>query len=371
METPMKTVSVRPALLFLIAGSVGLLLSCGTSHESTRLQKGIDSLGLQIVQLRLNNVQHVMRISLLIDAAADSILRASQDQDVRRKAHQWRIFAVPAFRQALLFSDPAGATLDGWTCSVQMRQFFTVGRGSAFFGDQQPIAIRTSEKIESIFMSYDGDSSYVERFKTVEGKLEDWASEHPIEGSFYDRTSIIPYMKQFHVDLDEGAFGSIEALAADVRSLSTNINLLAAQVPREARWHGEYLLSELGAEDRLNMLEADVTSMTGVLARMIALLEQGDLTIDIKALQTLHGDFLRLEQRLAEERELILNDVNRQRIETLARTEAMVERSLAFTQSNATGLIDHLVWRVAQLLMAAAVAVALFVGVMVMLKKAA
>lgn len=311
-----------------------------------------------------------MRISLLIDAAADSILRGSQNQNVRRKAHQWRIFAVPAFRQALLFTDPAGATLDGWTLSVQMRQFFTIGSGSTFFGDQQPIAIRTSEKIESIFKSYEGDSSQVERFKALEGKVEDWASTHPIEGSFYDRTSIIPHMEQFHVDINEGAIGSIEALSADVRSLSTNINLLAAQVPREARWHSEYLLSELGAEPRLTMLETEITSMTGALARLAALLERGDLTLDIRSFQLLHEDLLRLEERLAEERELILNDVNRQRTETLERTEAMVERSLAFTQSNATDLIDHLVWRVAQLLMAAAVAVALFVGAMTMLKKA-
>jgi hypothetical protein len=348
----MDIISARRTLIVILIASAGAFWNCGTTRPDSRLQGAADSLGLQMAQLRLNNVQRAARISLLIDAAADSILRESNDRKVSRNAHQWRIFAVPVFRQSLFFSDPGAATLDAWTCSVQMRQFFTVGSGNSFFGDQQAIAVRTAQKIESIFKDYGDDAQQVARFENLEARLEEWASSHPIEGSLYDRTSIIPYLKEFQVDIDQGVVGSVQEIAVDVRALSTHLNLFAAQIPREARWHGEYLLAEMDAEARLDEIEADAARVTDALGRVMAQIESGELAIDIKALRSLHSDILRLEQRIGEERALVLDEVSRQRIETLARIDALVERSLAEASSSATDLVDHLVWRAIQLLAA-------------------
>jgi hypothetical protein len=339
--------------LFFSIFILGFLTSgCASTQVESRLQEQMDSLGVRATQLRLINLERATRFSLTIEAASDSIIRSTNDPEIRDRALEWRIYMVPTFRQILFSPDPAAGSLDGWVCSIQMRQFFTIGEGSSYFGTLQEIAIRTAAQLESDFTIVRGGSSAHEMLLRIAKQALEWSSNHPMAGPYYARTSVIPFLKDFQMDIDYGLTGTLGNIAVDVRAISSRIDLLSAQLPREARWQAEYMMSDLEVGGRLDSLTVNLAAIMSALARLTTTMERGSLTIDIKSLRTLHEDIRRLEEMVMPQREIVLEEIDRQRLETLARIEAATDLVLARATSNATGLADHLFWRFA-LLMAA------------------
>lgn len=277
------------------------------------------TLWVNTAEIRLHNLERASQFGLVISAAADTILRQSSDPGVRKRAHKLRMYTVPMFRQILFFPDAGAASVDGWSYAVQLRQFFTEGRGGEFFGVHQGLVVGTVKRIESHFHDVGKKPEEIETFKRIRATIEQWASSHPIMNDFYARRSVIPFLEEFQVDTDRRLTGTVGNIALDVRSISIRIDLLAAQLPQEARWQAEYAMENLGVGSRLDDRLAVVTASV---ERLTALLEQGKLAFDIRSLQSLHADIARLEERLAIERELIFVEIERQRLETLAQVEA-------------------------------------------------
>jgi len=344
-------------LLFLHLALVG----CADTQVVSALQKDLDSLGLTTRQVRLSNLDRVRRFSTTIESAADSIAASETDPEIRENALLWKISGIPAFRQALLFPDPGVATVDAWVLSIQTRQFFTTGSGNQLFGSSQDIAVRAISSIEQDF-EYRGKELYkAGRYDELSSKAEQWALKHPIADRFYNRPSVVTSLKEFEFEVGSGMGGAVGNIAQDVHDISTRLNLYAAQLPGEARWQAEYLLARAGLEEKFGAVEMDVAAVADAVNRLTILAERGKLVIDIKALQALEEDVRRLEATISTERAVVLEDVNRQRLETIAKIDAIAQREMRQVSDGAIALIDHLVWRVVQVAGGCAVVVGCFV----------
>ncbi|MDH4070487.1 MAG: hypothetical protein OEV30_08685 [Ignavibacteria bacterium] len=338
-----------PGITLLLPAVIALISGCASTQVESRLQKGLDSLGVNTAEVRLHNLERASQFGLMISAVADTILRQSSDPGVRRRAHELRMYTVPMFRQILFFPDAGAASVDGWSFAVQLRQYFTEGRGKEAFGAHQGLIVSTVATIESQFHDVGKKPEEIDKFNRIRANVEQWASSHPITNDFYARPSVIPFLEEFQVDIDHGLTGTVGNIALDVRAISIRIDLLAAQLPQEARWQAEYLMENMGVGGRLDRLDDQLAIVTESVERLTSLLEKGNLAIDIRSLRSLHSDIARLEERLSSERELVFEEIERQRLETLAQVEAAGGRILTQTTTNATDLIDHLVWRIALL----------------------
>jgi hypothetical protein len=231
-----------------------------------------------------------------------------------------------------------------------MRLYFTTGAGGSLFGPYQYLAVVAARSIEATFDLAVTDTAGSEKMKRVSQQAEQWAEDHPILGPYYDRPSAIPFLREFQVEAETGFGGTLGDISQDVRSISGRINLLAAQVPREARWQAEYMVSEAEIGSRFDSLSRDLGATMRTLRSLAAAAESGEIAIDVRSLQTLHSDIVRLMEQIGVEREIVLADVASQRTETLARIDALADRVLAQASFSATDLIDHFIWRVALLL---------------------
>ena len=344
-----------------LASVFGLILAgCGSAHVESSFQGGLDTLGLTASRVALLNLERNSRFSLVIEAAADSIARLSSDRQVKRNAMRWKLAAIPAMREALFFGDPAVGSMDAWAFTFQMQDYLENGGGKDLFGEFQPIALRVCAKLDSMLTGERTDSSVHAYSLTLRGQIRKWARALPIENSLLERPTVV----QDLADLDLAGSTSLGGIVGDigqsVRDLSARVNIYATQVPKEARWQVEYLAQEYRIDERLDTLDSQAADITKEINRLVGLIEGGGVTIDIRALKQLREDLLRLEDILATERVRILADVDRQRLETIAAVERLSEATMKQAEARGIAIVDHLMWRVAQILAGLAFFVMLF-----------
>jgi hypothetical protein len=338
-------------LSFVVVSMLWLLIlqGCTGSGETSVFQSQLDSLGVTVNQVRIANLHKSIKIANLVEQAADSIRAGSQDPVVRENALVWKLFVVPDFRRVLLYSDPAAAALDGQAFAVQMRHYLDGGPGNSLFGDRQHIAVGAARSVESLFTAIVDTTGSVELKERVNRRVEEWAREHPIEHRTFDRESAVPFLTKLRIGYTPSLPRTAGDIAEGVSSITNHLNLYAAQVPREARWQAEYVIDDLKLESRMDSLQwladralASVDSLTQIIA-------SGSIAIDIRELESLHDDIAMLERKISSEREIVLADVERQRLETLRDVERLGNEILERSSGEAVVIIDHLMVRVAQL----------------------
>ena len=320
----------------LIAGMI--ISGCFTTHDVSPFQTNLDSLGVTTNQVRLANYERCRRIAIVIEHAADSIIALSQDPKIAQASRSWKSSAVPAFRQILLFEDPIAAALDGFAYAVQMHQYFVDGEGRTMFGDLQPIARRCAENVRALFPATTDEQRIVT-------SIESWARQHQIQNELFDRASIIPDLKQLQLGSETSVGGAVGDISLEIRDLSDRLNLMAMQIPREARWQVEYLLAETNLGMRIDSLEMRAGSIAQAAARLQSAIRDGDIRVEVRSLERLHSDIAELEKFISDERSITLKDIDRQRIETLRDLEHIATTSLQTTAQAASDMIDRLMMR--------------------------
>ncbi len=341
----------------------GILAGCASTHVDSPFQRQLDSLGVTSNALRAKNIDRAVRIGLLIEVACDSILDLSDDHEVEQNARQWRSYAIPGIRHALSFSDPATATLDGWAFAIQQKKYLTTGEGRLMFGPQQGIAIRAAAIIEELFAAGHPFEDGGEAFRV---RIQDWADSHLIKNDFFERESLIPSLKALNINQGESVGSSVGEIANDLRDVSNRLSLYTAQLPREIRWQGEYLLEELQVENRLDSLNALVSGMVEAVDQLTKTMNDGELIVDVHGLRELREDILLLKQQISTERELLMADVNRQRVETMREAERMTRELMKEFRTPAKDLIDYVLFR---MMIAALIVLAIVLALMFWLRR--
>lgn len=197
----------------------------------------------------------------VVEKAADEIAEEADDPDVLRNALRWKIQAVPEAQLAGLRLAPVAGIMDLWTFSVQMHLFFAVGAGREVFGEQQELAVRASQRLRDEMADVARHAVDPEQFEATEQRITDWAEDHPLESLTFARDSIIPDFAEASRRSEDvfGSMGTIEDVAV---AGEASLAILAASLPRQARWQAELVLHEMlrGEEGRTLLLAAEEAS---------------------------------------------------------------------------------------------------------------
>jgi hypothetical protein len=344
--------AARGALTILFGS--GVLLSGGTGCISTETTSGIaeslDSLGVSLRAIRETNVRFAHRDGLAIEQAADSIIRLARTSALRLEAYRWKMYHIPVIRQVYAQGDPIASRIDALACALQSDAYLRTGLGSNRFGEHQQIALNATSGILSRLERTLHEGITPADYDTLVRFAAGWSRDHPIDNHVFERPSIIGDMQRYFSRQEYSLGSAVGRIADDVDDLSGRLSVLAAQLPREARWQGAYLVEDLGLATRLESLDSTVSGLTSSLRRIERALLNGDIVVDLESLRSLHTD---LEAALATarvEREHILAEIDRQRLATLDTLDVRLGRSISRTAEEIEGILSTLLWKTALVL---------------------
>ena len=122
------------------------------------------------------------RFAYRIEHAADLIISATDEREVKREAVLWKIRSITKCREALYRDAPQLTAVDQWTLCVQLRQYLTQGDGQKLFGQWQSIAVAAVTASEEDFLKLVSIYIPQHQFDQARRELEAWCERHPIRG---------------------------------------------------------------------------------------------------------------------------------------------------------------------------------------------
>ena len=345
----------RAALVMSILMAIS---GCMSTQTVSPVGERLDSLGVSYRGARDANIRLAYQDGLVVEQAADSIIRLAPDRAIALSAHRWKIYGIPVIRQIYSQSDPLLAAADALAFSLQCRDYFTTGLGNNRFGEYQPIAVRAVEVNAQRLIDVNRERLTAADFDSLMSRLSRWVTKYPITNDVFSRRSVFADLDAVLAHQDHSVGSAVGRIADDVGDLSGRLSLFAAQLPREARWQGEYILTEVALEERLNRVDTTIAVLTSTLEAMEQDIRAGTIVVDIAGLRTLHSDIQATLALLSEERAILVSEVERIRLETLAATEEAVERISGHALDRIMETIDGVLWKVAGFCVAGFVAVA-------------
>jgi len=233
----------RTGMRVVLLGGVCLVLAMPgcikTPTKSPLMEQAPDLVDITAMQLRQKVYDFADRFARVVESAADTIMRSSQDPDVRERALLWKLEAITEVHRAGFKTDPLAGLVDMAVLCGQMVAYFRHGAGSDLFGPHQPIAIEAAESLhhdiwllaESLTLS--GDPA------AAREAIVEFVAAHPIRDQLFLRDSEAALWEEFQKGRKVGAGGIIGGINEALDDLSKRMTLYAAHLPREARWHAE------------------------------------------------------------------------------------------------------------------------------------
>jgi hypothetical protein len=362
----------------LAASSVG----CGVSMRAPRIDSRAETMAVNVNQARLKMRSLVGPLSGEIEHTADQIAAGTADPDVRRAAIRWKIEAVPTLTAALFQPEAFTALLDTWVFFNQMADFFETGAGRNQLGDSAPVAAATSRRLEqevadvAATMTVGGDVSRLRAF------AKQWAADHPIRNAIPDRPTALARALEREVPESWSTGEAAAEFTTSVDDLNRKIDVYGGQLFRQARWEAELFGSDLRLADLPPLTERAVLSAERATAtldriapdfeRAVAVAESTPALVASERKATIEAvsqDLTRTIAFLQQERIAALQQVTAERIAAISAINQTVtdERKALHEDIKRDGLelVDHAVWRLAQL--TAAALIVLGVGTVAML----
>jgi hypothetical protein len=345
------------------------------------------SVSAAVLRARLNDL--VERFAGQIELTADRIGAETDDGALRRQALVLKVDAIPAVYAAGFRVDPLAAIVDVWGFAFQFRQYFQVGAGQNDFGPRQ---LLVQECARDLLTDADAFIKAIairpEHFDQARAKVEGWAKTHPVEHAFSARASGAALVADLRSD-DRNVFLDVGTVSDVIENLSERLNTYAAQLPKQARWHTELLLTEMANAHNLDGALGDVHEIGTAARRATDLLSDapGLLRAERENLLETERDILSTERRalladvqsqrvqtlkymtaerlaiLAAAREegmALVAALRRERIETLEEVDAIRTRAIDSAMAGFRDLVDYTLWRVVPLTLVLMLAAAMF-----------
>ena len=270
----------------------------------------------------------------IIEKSGDEIIALTNDPAVKRKALLWKMNSIPAVYKAFYNPKPLLAMLDSWALSLQMKQFFKSEAGQKAFGKWHiygwdAAVLMETQMVELVkLMSPAGDISLAENF------IQSWSDDHPIQIPFFVRESMVPLLSSGSAEKALSAFQAAAKLPYQLDDIANRFAIYGDYLPKQARWQAELLWSDLGVHEKVETLNAELTTVTQVLQQVGDVVEKSpDFIADERSavLEVFRNE--RLET---------LSAVNKQRIETLDTINQQRIETLDFLTREKTAIIDAL-----------------------------
>src|SRR5262245_33460266 len=244
-------VTWRPVVTVVV--SLAVVSGCApkTARRQTDIMEGTGKVNVSapVLRARLNDL--VERFAGQIELTADRIRAETDDDAVRRQALVLKLDAIPAVYAAGFRADPLVAIVDVWGFAFQFRQHFQSGAGQNDFGPKQPLI---QECARDLLTDADAFIKAIairpEHFDQARARVEGWANTHPVEHAFAARASGATLVADLRTE-NRDVFLDVGAVSDVIENLSERLNTYAAQLPKQARWHAELLLIEMGRANNL------------------------------------------------------------------------------------------------------------------------
>ena len=360
------------------------------SRRQTEIMEKTGKVGVSAAALRAHANDLVDRFAGRIEQTADRIIAETEDGGIRRRALFLKVDAIPAVYTAGFRADPLAAAIDVWVFAFQFNEYVASDAGRNAFGAQQPLALNCARDLLA-----DADAviravaTRPEYFDTARARAESWAKAHPVDHGFSSRASGATLLTDLRSD-DRDLFVTVGAVSDLIEDLSERMNTYAAQLPKQARWQAEILVSELTGAHSLESAFGDLHDMGSAVQRATAHLDDlpglVDTQRDILAterralLAEINGQRQRTleymtaerlavvaaahDERVAtvaaarEERLALVAALRQERIETVAELDAMKNRGVDSALAGLRDLVNYMLWRVAALMLCLVVAAA-------------
>ena len=254
-------------------------------------------------EIRIRATGYAMMFSQTVEIAADSILRLASDRTIAQNALVWKSYAVPAIYRSAALPDPLMAWIDGWVLTYQMTDFLTTGNGKDLFGDLQPLAIEATRFIEGELQRA-FDLTGRERDPELAAQVRRFATENPLTNPYYFRHSPLEVLATYLGEDYVSGLQAVGSMTELMEDMSQRLNMYAELLPRSGRWQAELMLAEMADPERS--------------AIYLEILNQ------LEAMETLNTFLLNTPDLVAEQREILLEAVDRQRLAFEAALEKYV-----------------------------------------------
>jgi hypothetical protein len=353
---------------------VGLVVASACAPQTARRQTDIMeqsrkvSVSAAVLRVRVNDL--VERFAGRIELTADRISAETDDDALRRRALVLKVDAIPAVYTAGFRADPLAAAVDVWGFAFQFSQYIETGAGRNAFGPKLPLV---QECARDLLADADAVIRAIairpEHFDQARARVEGWARTHPVEYAFSSRASGGALVAELRSD-DQDLFLAVGAVSDLIENLSERVNTYAEQLPKQARWQAEILITgmagALGVEGALGVVHDVGTAArraTDLLSEVPSLLsaerdilaaERRAILADVnsqrvEALEYMTGERLAVLAAAREERMAPAAGLRQERIETLIEVDAIKTRAVDSVLAGIKDLVDYTLWRVAAL----------------------
>ena len=348
----MISVIMVVTVLFTLSG-------CFSAQKETALMKETGATASIVeYKVRLNEFGH--RFSGIVELTADEIISKASDNEIKKKALLWKIYAIPAMIRSLSINDPIAAGIDAWILSVQMLQYFEEGYGKDLFGEYQNLAISASKLIVSDFEQLARELRGNDDISKGQKIAKDWANENPIKNNKFLRVSALDKVANIigSEDIDLGA--AVGNIALSVDELKNQITLYTDFLPKQIKWQAQYeLYNFLGdslVDKSINNIDRIVLS-TERISKTIE--ESPELIREIEnktflelnkqrleTLQLISRERMALFDFVTNERMAIMEQIHTERTESLDRIDEIASKTINQSSLFAADIIDKIFWRV-------------------------
>jgi hypothetical protein len=227
--------------------------------------------------------------------------------------------SIPAVYKPFYNPKPLLAMLDSWALSLQMKQFFKSEAGQKAFGKWHiygwdAAVLMETQMVELVkLMSPAGDISLAENF------IRSWSDDHPIQTPFFVRESMVPLLSSGSAEKALSAFQAAAKLPYQLDDIANRFAIYGDYLPKQARWQAELLWSDLGVHEKVETLNAELTTATQVLQQVGEVVEKSpDFIADERSavLEVFRNERLETLSAVNKQRIETLDTINQQRIET-------------------------------------------------------
>ncbi|KPK04888.1 MAG: hypothetical protein AMS20_07915 [Gemmatimonas sp. SG8_28] len=332
-------------------------------------------------QLRLRTIEQAADIAGDVELAADEILAQTADPAIRRNALLWKANMLPAIQTSAVQFDPLVSLLDLQALCIQADDLFRTGAGRDAFGPYQDRALqatgRSIRSIRALGMAISDDSVVNDRGTAI---AVDWAREHPIESLAFARQTMTTRAAEYVTGNDASAFASVGMMDRSLTGLDTRLGLLMAYLPKQIRWEVQLLTEDLLGGAKIDTALANFGSLTRSVERMTAVAESlpslvyserrailDAVTAErIAVLRAITTERTAALETVADELTRLLLTIHEERMGALQDAEGILVRAVEQSETTVNAAIDHLIWRVAQLLAALLLVMAVAIAAVVL-----
>ncbi|MEJ2548671.1 MAG: hypothetical protein P8125_12810 [Gemmatimonadota bacterium] len=345
----------------LLAGMLPILASCSTKAPTTSTaQAAFGTADLPSRRVRIGADHTGGRIMATVEVAADSIIKAASDPDVRRNALAWKANAIPAIQTATHHPDPLISFVDGWVLAVMMEDYFETGRGRDQFGPQQPVA---TNAMRNLVNGIESDTRRVleesgsDDFARFYEFVHEWAATYPIDNDLYLHRTAAVYAADVLAGQQIGglsSLGTMEEMALDAQTMA---RAYLAYTFKTVLWQTELMIESMMDTTLITPLldSVDRMAITSTATRLLE--ATPDMIASERALilaeteRMLEESLDRTFALVSEERAQIMADVEemiaRERAIIFEELEAMTPEIMGQVREEAISIADHVMLRLA------------------------